>query len=300
MGSLGAMMAGSADRYHQGTTPQPSLTANGKLVPEGVEGRVPYKGPLAAFVYQLVGGLRAGMGYAGARLWKSFAPAPASSRSPPPRFRRAIRMTSRLRRKRPTIVRSKRWRMALSLAAVAALCASPAFAQYASQLSAAGKSAACPRSCHAGARIAGTGPVLLQARRRHRAAVGFRCWNDAGDRRRRDPCRADSRDVSRRDGAGQHHAGQSRLADATVAPPGFPQIPKPLAPAPSSPLPQSPAIPLAPTTPGMPPARAWHPACRPVCPPLQPVQPGIPQDAAVSADAGALRRLSRPRPACRP
>lgn len=64
MGSLGAMMAGSADRYGQadkGATPR-----NGKLVPEGVEGRVPYKGPLAPFVFQLVGGLRAGMGYVGA------------------------------------------------------------------------------------------------------------------------------------------------------------------------------------------------------------------------------------------
>jgi IMP dehydrogenase len=62
MGSLGAMMAGSADRYHQGGAAQP---ASGKLVPEGVEGRVPYKGLLAPYVYQLVGGLRAGMGYCG-------------------------------------------------------------------------------------------------------------------------------------------------------------------------------------------------------------------------------------------
>jgi IMP dehydrogenase len=66
MGSLGAMVAGSADRYHQGSVPAPSPT-NGKLVPEGVEGRVPYKGPLAAYVYQLVGGLRAGMGYCGCK-----------------------------------------------------------------------------------------------------------------------------------------------------------------------------------------------------------------------------------------
>lgn len=62
MGSLGAMMAGSADRYQQGDRP-----TNGKLVPEGVEGRVPYKGPLAPFVFQLVGGLRSGMGYVGAK-----------------------------------------------------------------------------------------------------------------------------------------------------------------------------------------------------------------------------------------
>jgi IMP dehydrogenase len=65
MGSLGAMVAGSADRYQQGGPTQPA--GNGKLVPEGVEGRVPYKGQLAPFVYQLVGGLRAGMGYCGCR-----------------------------------------------------------------------------------------------------------------------------------------------------------------------------------------------------------------------------------------
>jgi IMP dehydrogenase len=60
MGSLGAMSAGSADRYRQDDKP-------GKLVPEGVEGRVPYKGPLAPYVFQLVGGLRSGMGYVGAK-----------------------------------------------------------------------------------------------------------------------------------------------------------------------------------------------------------------------------------------
>jgi len=60
MGSLGAMVSGSADRYRQDAD-QPME----KLVPEGVEGRVPYRGPLSDFVYQLVGGLRAGMGYCG-------------------------------------------------------------------------------------------------------------------------------------------------------------------------------------------------------------------------------------------
>ncbi|MGH9413211.1 MAG: IMP dehydrogenase [Terriglobales bacterium] len=66
MGSLAAMEAGSAERYGQH-----ELQAAGegnrsdKLVPEGIEGRVPYKGPLAAMVHQLVGGLRAGMGYCG-------------------------------------------------------------------------------------------------------------------------------------------------------------------------------------------------------------------------------------------
>ena len=62
MGSLGAMVKGSSERYRQAGT----RTAN-KLVPEGVEGRVPFKGPLSAFVYQLVGGLKAGMGYLGTR-----------------------------------------------------------------------------------------------------------------------------------------------------------------------------------------------------------------------------------------
>ena len=60
MGSLGAMGAGSADRYGQG-----AVSDTHKYVPEGVEGRVPYRGSLADFVYQMVGGLRAAMGYCG-------------------------------------------------------------------------------------------------------------------------------------------------------------------------------------------------------------------------------------------
>jgi IMP dehydrogenase len=67
MGSLGAMMAGSSDRYRQGGNQGNGAAGGVKLVPEGVEGRVPYKGELAPFVYQLVGGLRAGMGYCGTR-----------------------------------------------------------------------------------------------------------------------------------------------------------------------------------------------------------------------------------------
>jgi IMP dehydrogenase len=63
MGSLGAMVEGSADRYNQDA----ERHRGDKLVPEGVEGRVPYRGPLADFVYQLVGGVRAGMGYCGCR-----------------------------------------------------------------------------------------------------------------------------------------------------------------------------------------------------------------------------------------
>jgi len=60
MGSLGAMKGYGKDRYGTGQS------GSGKLVPEGIEGRVPYKGLLGEYVYQLVGGLRSGMGYAGA------------------------------------------------------------------------------------------------------------------------------------------------------------------------------------------------------------------------------------------
>jgi IMP dehydrogenase len=60
MGSLAAMQEGSADRYFQEGELTPS-----KLVPEGIEGRVPYKGPVADVLFQMVGGLRSGMGYCG-------------------------------------------------------------------------------------------------------------------------------------------------------------------------------------------------------------------------------------------
>ena len=71
MGSLGAMQRGSADRYRQGPGSSDGNGDDGspggprKLVPEGVEGRVPYRGPLAPLLFQMVGGLRAGMGYLG-------------------------------------------------------------------------------------------------------------------------------------------------------------------------------------------------------------------------------------------
>ena len=61
MGSLGAMARGSADRYFQ------KEVANEKLVPEGIEGQVPFKGPIGPIIHQMVGGLRAAMGYVGAR-----------------------------------------------------------------------------------------------------------------------------------------------------------------------------------------------------------------------------------------
>jgi len=62
MGSLGAMRVGSKDRYFQS-----DVASDAKLVPEGIEGRVPYRGPLSQSIYQIVGGLKAGMGYTGCR-----------------------------------------------------------------------------------------------------------------------------------------------------------------------------------------------------------------------------------------
>jgi IMP dehydrogenase len=62
MGSIGAMRKGSSDRYFQS-----EVSSQSKLVPEGIEGKVPYRGPLADVIYQLLGGLRSGMGYVGAK-----------------------------------------------------------------------------------------------------------------------------------------------------------------------------------------------------------------------------------------
>jgi IMP dehydrogenase len=62
MGSVGAMMSGSADRYFQG-----AVSESRKLVPEGIEGRVPHKGPISAVIHQMIGGLRASMGYTGCK-----------------------------------------------------------------------------------------------------------------------------------------------------------------------------------------------------------------------------------------
>ena len=61
MGSIGAMKRGSKDRYGQGGT------ADEKLVPEGIEGRVPHRGSLSSILHQLIGGLQSGMGYTGCR-----------------------------------------------------------------------------------------------------------------------------------------------------------------------------------------------------------------------------------------
>jgi IMP dehydrogenase len=61
------MVKGSSERYRQSTSGGGDAKTAQKLVPEGVEGRVAYKGPLNSFLYQLIGGLRAGMGYLGSR-----------------------------------------------------------------------------------------------------------------------------------------------------------------------------------------------------------------------------------------
>jgi IMP dehydrogenase len=72
MGSLGAMAQGSSERYFQSTEADSSAASMdgesnrlGKLVPEGIEGRVPYRGSVAMIVHQMVGGLKSGMGYCG-------------------------------------------------------------------------------------------------------------------------------------------------------------------------------------------------------------------------------------------
>jgi IMP dehydrogenase len=67
MGSVGAMARGSADRYFQA-----EVRDTLKLVPEGIEGQVPYKGPVGAVIHQLTGGLRAAMGYTGAANLEDF------------------------------------------------------------------------------------------------------------------------------------------------------------------------------------------------------------------------------------
>ncbi len=67
MGSVGAMARGSADRYFQ-----QDVQDNLKLVPEGIEGRVPYKGPAGQIIHQMVGGLKASMGYTGSATLADF------------------------------------------------------------------------------------------------------------------------------------------------------------------------------------------------------------------------------------
>jgi IMP dehydrogenase len=85
---------GSKDRYFQ------DASDADKLVPEGIEGRVPYRGPLRNIVHQLVGGLRASMGYVGCATSRTCAPSRASSASPTPACARATSTTCRSPRKR--------------------------------------------------------------------------------------------------------------------------------------------------------------------------------------------------------
>ncbi len=97
MGSLGAMARGSADRYFQ------KDAASDKLVPEGIEGQVPYKGTANAVVHQLVGGLRAAMGYTAAPPWPRCAPIANSSASQGRGSRKATSTTCRSPAKARTI-----------------------------------------------------------------------------------------------------------------------------------------------------------------------------------------------------
>ena len=103
MGSVGAMARGSADRYFQ-----QDIRDQLKLVPEGIEGQVPYKGPVREIVHQLVGGVKAAMGYTGS----DDHPRPAAARALHPHHRtracrRATCMMSRSRARRPTIRRGR-------------------------------------------------------------------------------------------------------------------------------------------------------------------------------------------------
>ena len=98
MGSLGAMAQGSADRYFQ-----QDVKDQMKLVPEGVEGQVPYRGPVGAILHQLVGGLRAAMGYVGAATSPSSRPRRGSCASPARACAKATSTTWRSRARARTI-----------------------------------------------------------------------------------------------------------------------------------------------------------------------------------------------------
>ena len=100
MGSLGAMARGSADRYFQ-----QEVRDTLKLVPEGIEGRVPHRGPVANIIHQLVGGLKAAMGYTGNRDLPRCRPAAASCASPRRACARATSTTSRSPARRRTTAR---------------------------------------------------------------------------------------------------------------------------------------------------------------------------------------------------
>ncbi len=124
MGRVGAMARGSADRYFQ-----QDIKDALKLVPEGVEGQVPYKGPVGDVVHQLVGGLRAAMGYTGAKDHRRLPREGASSSASPARAcAKAMSTTSPSRAKRRTIragrkaPQQRRSRGASAIAAIQAFC----------------------------------------------------------------------------------------------------------------------------------------------------------------------------------
>ena len=103
MGSLGAMAQGSADRYFQ-----QDVKDQVKLVPEGVEGQVPHRGPTAAIIHQLAGGLRAAMGYVGAETIPEFQKKARFMRITGAGCARAMSTTSRSRARARTIIRQGR------------------------------------------------------------------------------------------------------------------------------------------------------------------------------------------------
>jgi IMP dehydrogenase len=96
MGSVGAMARGSADRYFQ-----QDIKDQMKLVPEGIEGQVPFKGPAKDVIHQLVGGVKAAMGYTGSRRSRICASARSSCGSPTRVCAKAMSTTSRSRARRP-------------------------------------------------------------------------------------------------------------------------------------------------------------------------------------------------------
>ena len=95
MGSLGAMSSRGKKSYSKDRYFQAEVDSDDKIVPEGIEGRVSYRGPLSAVAHQLVGGLRQSMFYVGASSHPTCRSAASSSASPRPRSRRATRTTSR-------------------------------------------------------------------------------------------------------------------------------------------------------------------------------------------------------------
>ena len=110
MGSVGAMAQGSADRYFQ-----KEVADTFKLVPEGIEGQVPFKGPIGAILHQLVGGLRAAMGYTGASTIPELQKRPGSSAYRRRGYGRATSTTCRSpERRRTTIRRAAETRVALT------------------------------------------------------------------------------------------------------------------------------------------------------------------------------------------